>query len=141
MILSVASVASVAVHVERLPSHTSTFSQPTYSNAKLKPKSYFKSNEENAQLANPGRSRKQIRCCEVRTEQVALGSEARVQRVLNSALAGYPVTIGVIGGSGTCSIQTGPVITYTLQFLPATVPERQSNITNMLSISVFPMVE
>jgi hypothetical protein len=34
-----------------------------------------------------------------------VGSGARVQRVLNRALAGYPVTISVIGGSGTFLIQ------------------------------------
>jgi hypothetical protein len=31
-----------------------------------------------------------------------LGSGARVQRVLNKALTGQPVTISILGGSGTC---------------------------------------
>ena len=34
--------------------------------------------------------------------RIHAGTGGRVQRVLNKALAGHPVTISVIGGSGDC---------------------------------------
>jgi hypothetical protein len=98
-----------------LPAHTSAFSQPTYSNANLKAKNYLKPDEENARLSNPfdfcpahspmdevGNKYGAVRLGQSRLH---VGSGARVQRVLNRALAGYPVTISVIGGSGTFLIQ------------------------------------
>ena len=116
-----------------LPAHTSAFSQPTYSNANLKAKNYLKLDKENPQLSNPfdfcpahgpmdqvGNKYGAVRLGQSRLH---VGSGARVQRVLNSALAGYPVTISVLGGSGTCSIQTGAIIAYMSQFLLVTVRE------------------
>ncbi|KAF8689676.1 hypothetical protein AX14_003219 [Amanita brunnescens Koide BX004] len=92
-----------------LPTHNPAFSQPTYSNANLKAKNYLQPDDENAQLLNPfdfcpahgpadevGNKYGAVRLGQSRMH---VGSGARVQRVLNRALAGYPVTISVIGGS------------------------------------------
>ena len=48
------------------------------------------------------------------TTRFHLGSGARIQRVINKALAGLPVTISVIGGSGTCLPLRHPITPFAL---------------------------
>ncbi len=52
-----------------------------------------------------------------------LGSSARVSRVINRALAGQPVTISVLGGSGKCSACLLTPFSIFCQFLRVMAPE------------------
>ncbi|KAK2463361.1 hypothetical protein APHAL10511_004672 [Amanita phalloides] len=92
-----------------LPSHDLASFQPTYSNANLKAKNYLQASETKDPLPIPfdfcpaygprdevGSKYGAVRLGQSRQH---LGSGSRVQRVLNRALGGFPITISVIGGS------------------------------------------
>lgn len=80
-----------------------------YSNAHLKSKNYFQVQQQSDPLPNPfefcpvygpedvvGSKHGSVKLGQSRLH---LGSGARIQRLLNRALAGHPITISVIGGS------------------------------------------
>ncbi|KAF8625721.1 hypothetical protein AX15_005227 [Amanita polypyramis BW_CC] len=92
-----------------LPGPHSSLPQPAYSNANLKSKNYFQVKEPKDPLPNPfgfcpaygpgdevGNEYGPVKLGQSRLH---LGSGARIQHVLNRALAGHPITISVIGGS------------------------------------------
>ncbi|KAF8909785.1 CAP64-like protein [Gymnopilus junonius] len=77
-----------------------------YSNADLKPKNYFNATEAGPNpfafcpIYGPGDElEKKYGALTLSKSRLHLGSGARIQRVLNQALAGQPVTISVLGGS------------------------------------------
>jgi hypothetical protein len=93
-----------------LPSSHSSSSihQPNYSNADLKAKNYLNSSEpvlpnpfEFCPSYSPGdKIGAKYGAVTLSKSRMHLGSGARIQRVLNKALAGQSVTISVLGGSG-----------------------------------------
>ena len=79
-----------------------------YSNADVKAKNYFNATEVGPNpfafcpIYGPGDELgSRYGALTLSKSRLHLGSGARVQRVLNQALAGQPVTISVLGGSGT----------------------------------------
>jgi len=129
-----------------LPSIGSAPVEQNYSNADLKAKNYF-----NATVAGPN----PFEFCPVygpgdelgakygaqtlSKSRMHLGSGGRVQRVLNRALAGQPVTISVLGGSGecltldSCNVALQPqqcrlvMALVTTQFHQSAIPQSSSN--------------
>ena len=78
-----------------------------YSNADLKPKNYFNSSEDDPNpfpfCPNYGPEDElglKYGAVTLSKTRFHIGSGDRIQRVLNRALAGQPVTISVLGGSG-----------------------------------------
>ena len=85
---------------------TSTVVQ-VYSNADLKSKNYFNATEagpnpfEFCPIYGPGDELGgKYGALTLSKSRLHTGSGARIQRVLNQALAGQPVTISILGGSG-----------------------------------------
>lgn len=83
-----------------------------YSNADLKAKNYFNATEAGPNpfafcpIYGPGDELgAKYGALTLSKSRLHLGSGARIQRVLNQALAGQPVTISVIGGSSTSFVQ------------------------------------
>jgi len=79
-----------------------------YSNADLKAKNYFNATEagpnpfEFCPIYGPGDELgAKYGALTLSKSRLHLGTGARIQRVLNQALAGQPVTISVLGGSST----------------------------------------
>jgi len=80
-----------------------------YSNADLKAKNYFNATEagpnpfEFCPIYGPDDELgTKYGALTLSKSRLHLGSGARIQRVLNRALAGQPVTISILGGSSTC---------------------------------------
>ncbi|KAF6745482.1 Cap64 protein [Ephemerocybe angulata] len=100
-------VAVVAVtHFIVLPSSNTLPNAPTYSNANLAAKNYFNVTDlgpnpfEFCPSYGPGDELgDKYGASVLSSSRLNVGSGARVQRVLNKALAGQPVTISVLGGS------------------------------------------
>ena len=86
-----------------------------YSNADLKAKNYFNSTEGDPNpfsfCPNYGPGDElgtKYGAVALSKSRFHLGSGDRIQRVLNRALAGQPVTISVLGGSGKFSLLSNP---------------------------------
>jgi len=105
-------VAVVVVIHYFVPSSTVRLpNTPTYSNAGLTSKNYLNVTDlgpnpfEFCPSYGPGDALGEKYGATVLSQsRLNLGSGARVQRVLNKALAGQPVTISVIGGSSTSNL-------------------------------------
>ena len=90
------------------PSIGASTSVQKYSNADLKAKNYFNATEagpnpfEFCPIYGPGDELgAKYGALTLSKSRLHLGSGARVQRVLNQALAGQTVTISILGGSST----------------------------------------
>ena len=97
------------IHFLLPPSNSSSsIHQPNYSNADLKAKNYLNSSEpvipnpfDFCPSYSPGdKIGAKYGAVTLSKSRMHLGSGARIQRVLNKALAGQSVTISVLGGSG-----------------------------------------
>ena len=113
------------VHFLLPPSNSSSsIHQPNYSNADLKAKNYLNSSEpvipnpfDFCPSYSPGdKIGAKYGAVTLSKSRMHLGSGARIQRVLNKALAGQSVTISVLGGSGMTfslsSFHMHPKLTY-----------------------------
>uniref|UniRef100_A0A0W0F2L5 Capsular associated protein n=1 Tax=Moniliophthora roreri TaxID=221103 RepID=A0A0W0F2L5_MONRR len=90
-------------------SDSDVFSGGVYSNANLKPKNYLNTSEldfgknpfEFCPAYGPGdRVGQKYGSLALGQSRLHLGSSIRIQRVISKALAGQPITISVLGGSG-----------------------------------------
>jgi hypothetical protein len=86
---------------------------PTYSNAHLKSKNYLNFSEPQPNpfafcpLYGPGDEvGATYGALSLSQSRLHLGSGHRIQKVINRALAGQPVTISILGGSGQFFMQT-----------------------------------
>jgi hypothetical protein len=115
MVLFAIAAVLAFTHFVLLSSSGPTTSQPAYSNSHLESKNYFNvtnlgpnpfefcpSYSEGDELGD------KYGTLTLSQSRSHLGTGARVQRLLHKALAGQPVTISIIGGSGTsvsCIVQ------------------------------------
>ena len=106
LIVVVLGAILTVTHFISLPSSGKLSSTPTYSNSHLNPKDYLNVTDlgpnpfEFCPSYGPGDELGGKYGSNLLSQsRMNLGSGARVQRVLNKALAGQPITISVLGGS------------------------------------------
>lgn len=106
LIVVVLGAILTVTHFISLPSSSKLSSTPTYSNSHLNPKDYLNVTDlgpnpfEFCPSYGPGDELGGKYGSNLLSQsRMNLGSGARVQRVLNKALAGQPITISVLGGS------------------------------------------
>lgn len=94
-----------------LPTTHNVSTAGAYSNSGLKSKNYLNATEAEynpfdfCPVYGPGdENGAKYGALALSKSRLHLGSGARVQRVLNKALAGLPVTISIVGGSGQCTL-------------------------------------
>lgn len=145
LILAVVSIVLVVTHYVILPVR-----QPavhTYSNSHLKPKNYLNSSDpqpnpfEFCPLYGPGdHLGTTYGAFSLSQSRLHLGSGHRVQKVLNRALAGQPVTISILGGSGIKLLSFTSTILY-ISSIGMSWCRRRPNFSKLLSISLLYLVE
>lgn len=151
MVLLAIAAVLVFTHFVLLSSSDPSTSQPAYSNSHLESKNYF--NVTNLG-PNPFEFCPSYSDGDVLGEKYGtltlsqsrsnLGTGARVQRLLHKALAGQPVTISIIGGSGTdlssalelLIIQPSAHCSFGMSWC-----RRRPHFISVLPIQILPVVE